>query len=91
MHRQITYMKDLNYYLSLPYRMELTSDKPEGDFVVSFPALPGCLSCGETIEEAITNGNDAKMAWLETSLEQGMINRVECIFQHPPVAPRRTV
>lgn len=73
MHRQITYMKDLNYYLSLPYRMELTPDNPEGDFVVSFPALPGCLSCGETIEEAITNGNDAKMAWLETSLEQGMI------------------
>ena len=73
MHRQITYMKDLNYYLSLPYRMKLTPDKPEGDFVVSFPALPGCLSCGETIEEAITNGNDAKMAWLETSLEQGMI------------------
>ena len=66
-------MKDLNYYLSLPYRMELTPDKPEGDFVVSFPALPGCLSCGETIEEAITNGNDAKMSWLETSLEQGMI------------------
>ena len=66
-------MKDLNYYLSLPYCMELTPDKPEGDFVVSFPALPGCLSCGETIEEAITNGNDAKMAWLETSLEQGMI------------------
>ena len=50
MHRQITYMKDLNYYLSLPYRMELTPDKPEGDFLVSFPALPGCLSCGETIE-----------------------------------------
>ena len=72
-HRQITYIKDLNYYLSLPYRMELTPDKPEGDFVVSFPALPGCLSCGETIEEAITNGNDAKMAWLETSLEQSMI------------------
>ena len=63
-------MKDLNYYLSLPYRMELTPDKPEGDFVVSFPALPGCLSCGETIEEAITNGNDAKMAWLKAGLEQ---------------------
>ena len=72
-HVRVTYMTDLNYYLSLPYRMELTPDKPEGDFVVSFPALPGCLSCGETIEEAITNGNDAKMAWLETSLEQGMI------------------
>ena len=70
MHRQITYMKDLNYYLSLPYRMELTPDKPEGDFVVSFPALPGCLSCGETIEEAITNGNDARLAWLKAVLEQ---------------------
>lgn len=65
-------MKDLNYYLSLPYRMELTPDKPEGDFVVSFPALPGCLSCGETIDEAINNGNDAKLAWLEAALEQEM-------------------
>ena len=65
-------MKDLNYYLSLPYCMELTPDKLEEGYVVSFPDLPGCLSCGETIEEAITNGNDAKMAWLEASLEQGM-------------------
>ena len=65
-------MKDLNYYLSLPYRMELTPDKPEGEFVVSFPALPGCLSCGETIDEAINNGNDARLAWLEAALEQGM-------------------
>ena len=63
-------MKDLNYYLSLPYRMELTPDKPEGDFVVSFPALPGCLSCGETIDEAINNGNDARLTWLEAALEQ---------------------
>lgn len=47
-------MKDLNYYLSLPYRMELTSGVLEEGYVVSFPALPGCLSCGETIEEAIT-------------------------------------
>ena len=70
MHRQITYMKDLNYYLSLPYRMELTPDKPEGGFVVSFPALPGCLSCGETIEEAINNEKHARLAWLKAGLEQ---------------------
>ena len=63
-------MKDLNYYLSLPYRMELTPDVLEEGYVVSFPDLPGFLSCGETIDEAINNGNDARLACLEATLEQ---------------------
>ncbi|MGN1406442.1 MAG: type II toxin-antitoxin system HicB family antitoxin [Erysipelotrichaceae bacterium] len=65
-------MKDLNYYLSLPYHMELTPDTLEGGYAVSFPDLPGCLSCGETVEEAISNGSDAKLSRLEAALEQGM-------------------
>ncbi|MCI6701658.1 MAG: type II toxin-antitoxin system HicB family antitoxin [Solobacterium sp.] len=48
-------MKDINYYMSLPYKMELTPDTLEGGYVVSFPDLPGCLTVGETIEEAIRN------------------------------------
>lgn len=52
--------------------MEFTPDVLEESYVVPFPDLPGCLSCGETIEEAITNGNDARLAWLEAALEQGM-------------------
>lgn len=37
----------------------------EGGFVVSYPDLPGCITCGETRESAVVNALDAKKAWLE--------------------------
>ena len=46
-------MKTLNEYLALPYRMEIVEDREEGGYVVSYPDLPGCLTCGETIESAV--------------------------------------
>lgn len=65
-------MKTLDDYMQISYRMEIVEDKQEGGFVVSFPELPGCITCGETIESAIANAMDAKKAWLETALEQGI-------------------
>ena len=65
-------MRTIEEYLSLPYRMEIVPDPNEGGFVVSFPDLFGCLSCGDTIEEAIANANDAKRAWLEAAIEDGL-------------------
>ena len=62
----------LSDYMKLPYRMEIVEDQSEGGFVVSFPDLPGCLTCGETIEEAVTNAIDAKKAWLAAALEDGI-------------------
>lgn len=53
-------MKTLNDYLAMSYRMEIVEDKDEGGFVVSFPELPGCITCGETIESAVANAEDAK-------------------------------
>ena len=65
-------MKTLNEYLNLPYRMEIVEDRDEGGFVVSFPDLPGCITCGETVEAAVENAKDAKRAWLEAALEDGI-------------------
>ena len=48
-------MKTLNEYLALPYRMEIVEDREEGGYVVSYPDLPGCLTCGETIESAVVS------------------------------------
>lgn len=48
-------MKTLNDYLAMSYRMEIVEDKNEGGFVVSFPELPGCIACGDTIESAVAN------------------------------------
>lgn len=64
-------MKTLDYYLQLSYKMEIIEDKYEGGFVVSYPDLPGCITCGDTIDRAINNAKDAKKVWLETALEEG--------------------
>ena len=60
-------MKTLNEYLSLPFKLEIIPDKEEG-YVASYPELPGCISCGSTMEDAIRNAEDAKRAWLEAAL-----------------------
>ena len=46
-------MKTLNDYMAMSYRMEIVEDKDEGGFVVSYPDLPGCITCGETVESAV--------------------------------------
>ena len=53
------------------YRMVITEDHDEGGYVVSFPDLPGCISEGETVDEAIRNASDAEKVWIETALEDG--------------------
>jgi len=32
--------------------------------------LPGCITCGETIESAVANALDAKKAWLEAAIDE---------------------
>ena len=58
-------MKTLNDYMAMNYRMEIIEDREEGGYVVSYPELPGCLTCGETIESAVANAIDAKKEGIE--------------------------
>ena len=58
--------------MAKPYRMEIVEDKEEGGIVASYPELPGCITCGETIESVTANALDAKKAWLEAALEEGI-------------------
>lgn len=64
-------MKTLDEYLSFPYKMEIVPDIDEGGFVVSFPDLPGCISSGATMEQAIANAADAKREWFKAAIEDG--------------------
>lgn len=66
-------MKDLNYYLNLNYEIKLRqlTEEEGGGWFAEIPLLPGCMSDGETAEEAIKNLNDAKKCWIETALELG--------------------
>lgn len=65
-------MKTLADYMEMSYRMEIVEDKDEGGFVVSYPDLPGCITCGETVESAVLSALDAKRTWLEAALEEGI-------------------
>ena len=65
-------MKTLDYYLSLPYPMEIIPDIEEGGYTAKFPDLPGCLTCAETIEDLVKSANDAKKLWLTVALEDGI-------------------
>jgi len=62
-------MKTIDYYMNLPYKMEIVPDIEEGGYVALFSDLPGCITVGDTIEEAIENIIEAKKAWLEAALE----------------------
>ena len=64
-------MKTIEYYMGLPYRMEVQPDPAEGGFVVRYPDLPGCISVGETMEQALANAEDAKRTWLLAAIEDG--------------------
>lgn len=42
----------------------IVKDDTEGGYVVSNPDLPGCITCGDTIESALANVVDARKAWI---------------------------
>lgn len=68
-------MKTVEEYLQLPYTIELTPDRDEDGaegFVASVKELPGCVSQGETAEEAVANVRDAMEGWLSVALEDGV-------------------
>ncbi len=57
-------------YMALPYRVELIPSV-EGGYVVRLPDLPGCVSQGDTVEEAMEMIRDAQRGWVEVMLENG--------------------
>lgn len=64
--------KTIEYYLSLPYRLEIVPDTEEGGYGARYPELPGCITCAETLEGVVSMAEDAKHVWLEAALEEGI-------------------
>ena len=56
--------------------LKVVPDPDEGGFVVYYPDLPGCITCGDTIEAAIANARDAKAEWLAAASEEGINNQL---------------
>jgi len=53
------------------YTIILEPDLEEGGYTVTVPSLPGCVTQGETIEEAIAMARDAIRLFIETLVESG--------------------
>ncbi len=59
-------------------RFLVTIEQDEGGYyVVDCPALPGCVSQGQTREEALANIQEAILASLETRRAHGLPDHIE--------------
>ena len=65
-------MKPIQYYMSLPYRLEILPDPEEGGYIARYPDLPGCITVGDSIESAAENAEDAKKEWIAAAIENGI-------------------
>ncbi|GIK66868.1 MAG: hypothetical protein BroJett018_46620 [Chloroflexota bacterium] len=63
--------KTLDYYLALPYAIELIPDE-DGYWFAQIPLLPGCMTQGPSREEALNMLDEAKVLWLETALAENI-------------------
>lgn len=54
------------------YTIKIISDELCGGYVVTHPALKGCITSGESVTEALLNLKDAKIEWMAAALELGV-------------------
>ena len=57
--------------LEYPFNISILPAEEGGGYLIEFPDLPGCISDGETLDEAIANGKDAMLCWIETAKQHG--------------------
>jgi antitoxin HicB len=56
---------------SYPFTIRPLSEADGGGFAIEYPDLPGCISDGETPEEALKHGSDAVKAYLTNCVKHG--------------------
>jgi antitoxin HicB len=61
----------MNHEREYPFEIRPLAEEEGGGWLISYPDLPGCMSDGETPEEALANGRDALAAWLQAARETG--------------------
>lgn len=57
--------------LEQPYPITITYDE-DGTVIARCPDLPGCMAAEDTLEDTLALLRDAKAAWFERALEDGM-------------------
>lgn len=54
------------------FKILLEKDPAQGGFSVYVPALPGCATQGETVEECLKNAKEAIELFIESLKEDGL-------------------
>ena len=76
--------------MKMPYKQEIVPDSEESGFVASYPDLPGCITCGSTISDAVNNAEDAKKAWLLAAIEEhGVLTQKKLYSYNTGSSPTR--
>ncbi len=57
--------------MKLRYPIAIEAGTKNTAYGVVVPDLPGCFSAGDTLDEAITNSQEAIIAWIESTLDDG--------------------
>lgn len=57
--------------LRYPVLVSPLSAEDGGGFLATVPDLPGCMSDGETPQEALSNVQDAIESWIEAAQDMG--------------------
>ncbi|MGD8239243.1 MAG: toxin-antitoxin system HicB family antitoxin [Armatimonadota bacterium] len=70
MARQAAQHKDLDYYMKLPYAIELRQYE-DGAWFARIPELRGCMTEADTLEEAMDMIRDAQREWIAACLDDG--------------------
>ena len=63
--------EEVEKYLKLPYTIKLVPEE-DGTYFVEVEELPGCMSAGDTAEEAVEMIHEAMEAWIESNIERGL-------------------
>ncbi len=53
------------------YTIVLEPDTEEGGYTVTVPALPGCITQGDTIEQCIERAKEAIAGYIESLISDG--------------------
>jgi len=64
----------------MAHYVALVHKDPDSSYGVSFPDLPGCVSAGDTVDEALANATEALRGHIEVTAEHG-----------DPISPPRTI
>ena len=58
--------------MKLLYPATITHDPEDNGYLVEFSDLPGCISEGETLDEALSNGREALTGYLSSLFERNI-------------------